>query len=664
MIPRCSGRVFAAAKRSCAAAAGRRFNPSVDFYGLASREISPGASLASNRSNTSTRRILHQSSLALNTGIETIAIRRIHPSIRYKSNNDRPLPLWSLLGLSSRSKIPQLYGANALVRRSGYSIHVRQFSSSGKESGSSVGTNASSSSSSPPPSSTVQRSVVQKLPEWHNQYGIAVLFLAVLLTPIVIEQMKQSDSTYEEIEVDDALRNVVSDIAKDIEGSDLEKAFGIEREPRSLSEEEDDETRAVGNFIDVVSDVLNSEALQSAIASLVTRVVQSSQFQDVCHSLLRNLWNDLVNDPETTTQIVQLLNNAIKNDEIRLSVRELVLQLIQDEEVYKQFTNLVVRLGEDREVLDATQALLTESAHQALNDPEILDHSMEFATDVVGDDIVQRTSGEALRNTVSYAVQPGLSTVLAFAGVALVFISFSALSNVRSSTKEDAVVDAALSSPAFQEHAGRLLERVTNLLLLPWTATTAVGKGVANVALLPFNVASSAVYGLVRMGKSASSAARNLPSSVLDRLVDHIGSYAKPISARCERMGNAMSTSIVGCAIRSTCNGATEMLSRCSKAFVKLPSLTRKVEDMVRHLSTDCLATISQCMTSIERSSRSAIVGSHNASKNIGVRLIAIAGTIISKTGAWSSHCIESIATCISWLRGLAEGYRQRRGHI
>lgn len=31
---------------------------------------------------------------------------------------------------------------------------------------------------------------------------------------------------------------------------------------------------------------------------------------------------------------------------------------------------------------------------------------MEFATEVVGDDVVQRTGGEALRNTVGYAVQP------------------------------------------------------------------------------------------------------------------------------------------------------------------------------------------------------------------------------------------------------------------
>lgn len=59
--------------------------------------------------------------------------------------------------------------------------------------------------------------------------------------------------------------------------------------------------------------------------------------------------------------------------------------------------------------MNAAKELLTESAHKALNDPEILDHSMEFATDVVGDNILQKTSGEALRNTVTYAVRPSLS---------------------------------------------------------------------------------------------------------------------------------------------------------------------------------------------------------------------------------------------------------------
>jgi hypothetical protein len=60
---------------------------------------------------------------------------------------------------------------------------------------------------------------------------------------------------------------------------------------------------------------------------------------------------------------------------------------------------------------------LTESAHRALNDAEILDHSMEFATDVIGDNVLQRQSGEALRNTVTYAVKPSLSTCKSFLSI-------------------------------------------------------------------------------------------------------------------------------------------------------------------------------------------------------------------------------------------------------
>ncbi len=89
----------------------------------------------------------------------------------------------------------------------------------------------------------------------------------------------------------------------------------------------------------------------------------------------------MVYDPETTAQVVALLNTAIQDEKVKKSVKELVLALLQDDEVYNQLTDLVVKLGEDREVLDATKELLTESAHNALNDPEILDHSMEFATD-------------------------------------------------------------------------------------------------------------------------------------------------------------------------------------------------------------------------------------------------------------------------------------------
>lgn len=219
--------------------------------------------------------------------------------------------------------------------------------------------------------------------------------------------MKKAESEYIELDEYDPVAQMEKIVRYDLFGEDeLEKEYKAEL---ARGEHDPANRKSVDNTIGMVADVLQSDALQEAIASLITRVLESVQFQNACQTLLKNLWSDLVNDPETTAQIVQLLNNAIQNKEIQRSTRLLVLQLIKDKEVYDELTRLLVRLGQEQEVLDATRSLLTESAHNALNDPEILDHSMEFATDVVGDDIVQRTSGEALRNTVTYAASPGVS---------------------------------------------------------------------------------------------------------------------------------------------------------------------------------------------------------------------------------------------------------------
>ena len=209
---------------------------------------------------------------------------------------------------------------------------------------------------------------LRKVTEWNvgdlvSVYAIVLLIVLIIFSPIVVEQMKKADSVYIDLDEYDPVAQMEKIVRYDLFGEEeLEKEY--EKEVRH-----DPGRKSIDNTIGMATDVLKIEALQEAIASLITRVLESVQFQNACQQLLKNLWNDLVNDPETTAQVVALLNNAIQNKEIQ-----------------------------------------TESAHNALNDPEILDHSMELATDVVGDDIVQRTSGEALRNTVTYAVGPGLST--------------------------------------------------------------------------------------------------------------------------------------------------------------------------------------------------------------------------------------------------------------
>jgi len=156
----------------------------------------------------------------------------------------------------------------------------------------------------------------------------------------------------------------------------------------------------------ILNDLLDSENLRTTASRIASGVIQMEPFQNACKQLVRNIWDDLINDKETIVQLTTLVTTVLENEKIYSAVKALLLQLVNDEEVYRELTTLVVKLGEEQEVLAATQQLLTKSAHRTMNDPNILDHSMEFAAEVVGDDVVQRTGGDALWNTVGYAVQP------------------------------------------------------------------------------------------------------------------------------------------------------------------------------------------------------------------------------------------------------------------
>ena len=210
--------------------------------------------------------------------------------------------------------------------------------------------------------------------------------------------MRNSDSTYEDLDPDDPvadLAKVVRDEYVKSTGEDglLSLAGGV----------------GVGGLDSLVADLLSSPRIQGAVTDLVTQVLQSQQFKRATQVLIKELWKDLVEDPETLAQVIHLLQNVIQDEHIKEAAIQLVMEVFNDKEVLDELVTLLERLGREKEVLAATQALLVESAHNALNDPEILDHSMEFATDVVGDDVVQQTAGEALYNTFSYAVRPTLS---------------------------------------------------------------------------------------------------------------------------------------------------------------------------------------------------------------------------------------------------------------
>jgi len=328
--------------------------------------------------------------------------------------------------------------------------------------------------------------------EFMSALGIGVVFSTIYFFPTIVNSMKSSTNQYNETDVeDDLMYHQMNSLSKDL-SYEIAKFLNI----RNTSDAGDDR-RTIGNTTEIFSDVLNSEALQNAIASLVARVIGSEQFKKACQKVIKTLWDDLIHDPETTAQVVQLLNTALQNEQIKRSFKELIMGLLKDGEINKELTQMVVRLGEENEVLNTTRDLLTESAHRALNDPEILDHSMEFATDVVGDDIVQRTSGEALRNTVTYAVRPSLSTFLSIFGIGLLIFSASALGNARSSAREGREIDAAASKVV--QNAGSIISRaLSKILVIP-------GRAIRQLVEIPSKLMGKVAMSIVKGGRATGT---------------------------------------------------------------------------------------------------------------------------------------------------------------
>ena len=171
----------------------------------------------------------------------------------------------------------------------------------------------------------------------------------------VYSEMGNKDFEYKEVQLEDddmnSMYESMKDVSSDVKGELSKHLLGEELKSQIV---EGGKRKAVDNTVELVSDVLNSESLQNAITNLITNIVGSAQFQSACQVLLKTLWEDLINDPETTAQVIALLNTAIKDEKISKSFKELVLGLLKDEEVYKELTGLMVQLGEEQEVCSSS----------------------------------------------------------------------------------------------------------------------------------------------------------------------------------------------------------------------------------------------------------------------------------------------------------------------
>jgi hypothetical protein len=352
--------------------------------------------------------------------------------------------------------------------------------------------------------------------------GIVLLLVLIVSAPYVVGQMKKSDSTYEEITGDDPVDNLTTMIRRGWAGGGSDNG-------------EDGEGKNPVEYM--LRDVLQSKALQQAAQKFVIQIMESDDFKAGLNRLIKELWKDLVEDPETIAQVVKLLQIAIQDPAILKAVQKLVLDLVEEPDVKQALIEMIQKLGNDAQVQAATQTLLSESAHNALNDPEILDHSMEFATDVVGDDIVQRTAGEALRNTVGHAVRPASSIFLTATGVGLIIFGVVAIGYARSSDQEARLFEVAARSLHTNATSG-----IVRILTWPGRVIRSGVLSCGYYLAYPFVVLQTA---LVRVRGACSSGIQRASASIVQGIAKLVVATGKAMAGRLERSKRYVSDSVV-----------------------------------------------------------------------------------------------------------------------
>eukprot|EP00592_Proboscia_alata_P012950 CAMPEP_0194385516 /NCGR_PEP_ID=MMETSP0174-20130528/80677_1 /TAXON_ID=216777 /ORGANISM="Proboscia alata, Strain PI-D3" /LENGTH=675 /DNA_ID=CAMNT_0039173727 /DNA_START=273 /DNA_END=2300 /DNA_ORIENTATION=- len=438
------------------------------------------------------------------------------------------------------------------------------------------------------------------------------LLIGIVLGPTIYNSMKTSEETYEEtLMIDDDIVN----LARALElyylsgnkfSSKTKSAVSEEEKNHEDHKEETENTIKEKNILldgitDVLTKVIENEDVQNALIGLVTRVLSSAEVIAAAKILVHDLFTDLINDPNTLAQVIKLLNNAIADPELKKAVLNLILQLVADEEINKALTELVVRLGQEEEVKSATTALLSESAHQTLMDPEILDHSMEFASDVVGDDVVQRTSGEALWNTISYSVRPAMATILSFTGVSLVFFTFVAIGQARSGKNHPSSGSDIISAGFGNQNVNvgkphRLngnLRGMHNILEKTGRLLSSTGFVVFNFLTTPFRIISKTTFQIAETVASSGVHAISKYSSYFRHNV--IESTRQVLSATKCTVVNALKFPfrIIGTTMFQIVNtAASSSANALSKYSSILQSTTRNMYDTSISLTSSYVDTI------------------------------------------------------------------------
>lgn len=146
---------------------------------------------------------------------------------------------------------------------------------------------------------------------------------------------------------------------------------------------------------------------QVALLDLVVHVLQHPQSLDELTTIARQLVARLSADAAVQQQLVGLVNHVLTDPAVQAQLVTVLAQLVQHPEFVSGVVVALTGVARAPEVVHAATELVQAAAQDLLADEQVVEESRRFIADVMGDDSLQKEGGDALWNSLNYALKPG-----------------------------------------------------------------------------------------------------------------------------------------------------------------------------------------------------------------------------------------------------------------
>ena len=147
---------------------------------------------------------------------------------------------------------------------------------------------------------------------------------------------------------------------------------------------------------------------QQALVQLLLVALRHKDTQQELYRLSQLIVGNVLSNPQTTQQVVQLVQRVLADPNTQANVIVLFSQLLENPTTRVAMASLTTATLKEEYVQQQVNDIAANSVHYTLNDPAVFEHATQFVSGVLSEKDVQKSSGEHLWNAFTYSITPTL----------------------------------------------------------------------------------------------------------------------------------------------------------------------------------------------------------------------------------------------------------------